>query len=159
MRYRMLSAYLLLGVLACAWCAGCSKGGLQEGAVVLVSGKLTNGGQPLEVKPDGMVEVIFSPVAEKEGEAPPNKLCSAIVDAQGNFKLTGNLGKGIIPGKYRVAVYQWERAQLKPGEKMPKDVVKGRRDALKQKFTEKASPIVRDITLSDKTIEIDISKP
>ena len=134
-------------------------GGLQEGPVVLVSGKLLNAGQPLEVKPDGAVELILTPVVEKGEAAPRNKIYHAQADAQGDFKLTGNQGKGISPGKYRVEIHQWERLQLKPGEKPGKDVVKGRRDALQQKFGEKTSPIVRDITLNSRTITIDISKP
>jgi hypothetical protein len=159
MRYRLASAYLLVGVIACAWCTGCSSGAPKEGAVVLVTGKLTNGGQPLEVKPDGAVELIFTPKVEKGEEIPLNRIYRTNVDAQGGFKLTGSLGKGILPGKYQIAVYQWERVQLKRGEKPGKDVVKGRRDALQQKFAEKTSPIVRDITLQTTTLELDVSKP
>ena len=78
------------------------------------------------------------------------------MDEKGEFKLNGNQGLGIVLGKYRIAVHQWEKAA--PGVK-GKDVVNGKQDALKKKFDEKDSRIVRDITASSATLDIDISKP
>ena len=160
MRCRSSYAYLLLGAIVGACCAGCPGSTLKEGPVVLITGKLTNAGQPLELKPDGQIEVIFTPYRDKESkEVVTSEAFPADVNAQGDFKMTGRLGKGIPVGKYRIAVRQWERVQIKPGQKPDPEVFKGRKDSLKQKFSETASTIVRDITTKDTAITIDISKP
>jgi hypothetical protein len=157
MRQRLLCAYVLFAAGICAWSVGCSKGGPDEGPVVIVSGKLTNGAQPLEAKPDTTIELVFARHIEKGAEAPPDANTFRVhPDADGDYKLIGTLGHGIPPGEYEITVYQWQKA--KPGEKITKEFVKGQRDLLK-KFDAKTPPILRNITLSDKTVDVDISKP
>ena len=46
------------------------QSGLGEGQVVIVSGRLTNGGQPLASTADCKVELVFVPFVE-QGEALP----------------------------------------------------------------------------------------
>ena len=58
--------------------------------------------------------------------------------------MKGRFGNGIPPGKYRIAVRQWDPYPD--------------RDRLEGKFSEKETPIVRDV--DGKTpIDIDLSKP
>jgi hypothetical protein len=152
----------LLGVFVCATVAGCSSGP-REGPVVLVTGKLTNKGVPLEVKKGtglaGGVEVVFSAYTEGGKRPDPSKIFPAEVNADGSFKLGGRFGRGIPLGKYRIGVHQYEPVERKPGVKMPKGVSARGVDLLQGKFDDLTSPIVREITEKDTTIEIDISKP
>ena len=157
MKYRVLFVYTLLGMFVCATIAGCSSGP-KEGPVVLVTGKLTNNGVPLEVKGGG-VEVVFSEYMDAGKRPSPGRIFNANVAADGSFKLPGRFGRGIPLGKYRIGVHQWEPVEQKPGAKMPKGMSAKGTDLLQGKFDDTTSPIVREITEKDKTIEIDISKP
>ena len=101
MKHRLPYAYVLVGAIVCAWSAGCSKGGLDEGPVVIISGKLSNGGQPLATTPDSVIEVVLTPFTDKGEEVDLKRVYRVHPDEKGEFKLTGNLGHGVSPGKYR----------------------------------------------------------
>ncbi len=161
MTCRVLCVCSLLGAFVCATVAGCSSG-QKEGPVVLVTGKLTNNGVPLEVKKGpggGGVEIVFSEFVEGKNRPSLDKVFSTSVDANGAFKFGGRFGKGIPPGKYRVGVHQWEPVQRQPGEKMPKGASSKGTDLLEGKFDNLTSPIVREVTEKARTIDIDIAKP
>ncbi len=161
MKCRVLLVCALLGMVVCATIAGCSSGP-KEGPVVLVTGKLTKSGVPLEVKKGsgpGGVEVVFGEYMDAGKRPSPSKTFTASVDDDGSFKLSGRFGRGIPLGKYRIGVHQWEPFQQKPGTKMPKGMSAKGVDLLQGQFDDLTSPIVRDITEKDKTIEIDLAKP
>lgn len=83
----------------------------------------------------GMVQLEFVPA---EGN-PATETYGAVVDAEGKFDMPG----GMPPGKYKVAVRQWDPYP--------------QTDKLGGKFSATATPIVRDVT-GDQPIEIDLDK-
>ena len=164
MKCRVFFVCALLGMVVCATIAGCSSGP-KEGPVVLVNGKLTNNGVPLEVKkatgpsPGGGVDIVFSEYTEGGKRPDPSRVFTASVDADGSFKLPGRFGRGIPIGKYRIGVHQWEPVERKPGVMAPKGSSPKGVDLLKGKFEDNTSPIVRELAEKDRTIEIDLAKP
>ncbi len=136
---------LAAGIAAILGCGGKSP---SEGVVVVVRGKVTNAGQPLQVaRADvgaGWVQIVFSKDAGTGAVVDPNQTYTTKADDSGAFELKGRFGNGIPPGKYRIAVRQWDPYPDK--------------DRLDGKFSEQQTPIVREV--ADKlTIEIDLSKP
>jgi hypothetical protein len=121
---------------------GC--GGEEGPPRLAISGKLTNAGQPLEVAGRdiglGRVVVEFYPL-DASGEPSLEPLETATVAANGEF----NLVDGIPPGKYRIAVHQWDPYP--------------QTDRLESRFDRESSPIVRDLTSETDSLEIDVSRP
>jgi len=115
--------------MGCILAFGCGGGG---GAV---KGKVLRGGQPIKVGDKGMVQVRF--IAEDNGYTAP-------VAADGSFTLTGNEGKGIPAGKYKIAVLAYDPYPTK--------------DLLGGKFSAMATPINRDVKPGDEVV-IDLDKP
>jgi len=122
---------------------GCGQGG-GEG-LIQVKGKLTNGGQPLQVKRQdiglGLVQLEFYRLEENGRQSTDPE--SARVDSQGNFTVPGHTGKGIAPGKYRIAVRQWD-----PYPSF---------DRLGGKFDAQHSPIIREIR-GPEELSLDVAK-
>jgi hypothetical protein len=152
-------------MLLCLGSAGCGGKGLpKDGQPGSVTGKVTNAGVPLEVNaPRVTVEVVFAKDEGAGKQADPKDVYRARVKEDGTFQLS-SAGKAIPPGKYRIGVHQWSYTPQKEAVKgAPKDTSSRApdrgTDLLKGKFDEATSPIVREITEKDKTIEIDISKP
>ena len=87
--------------------AGC--GGYKPKEGVTVKGSIVKGGQPLQVpRRDiglGSVEVQLIPVAPAEGSG---GLETAMAAEDGSFEFRG-AGRGVTPGKYKVAVYQHDQ--------------------------------------------------
>ena len=115
-------------IVIAAALAGCGPAGPPPG--VTVTGKVVQAGQPLTAErlPPGefAAEVIFVPLGTAGGER--EKL-----SADGSFKEAG-AGKGMPPGKYKVAVIHY---------------VQGRgSDGLKGAFSEQSTPITVDIPAS-----------
>ena len=91
-----LSALLLL--------SGCTS---SEPPRYKVTGQVTLNGKPLTVQPVlGQVKVQFLPFAEPSKLVDPND--ATYDEKTGKFTVGGLDGKGISPGKYRVAVYQYD---------------------------------------------------
>jgi hypothetical protein len=166
--YRSFSAYLSLGMLLCLGSAGCGgTGPAREGQAGSATGKVTNAGVPLEVNaPLLTVEVVFAKDEGAGKQADPKDVYRARVKEDGTFQLS-SAGKAIPPGKYRIGVRHWSffvpTGSITPG---PRPVKKGQwfvegkgDDLLKGKFDEASSPIVREITEKDRTVDIDVSKP
>jgi hypothetical protein len=132
------AALLLTALLA----AGCGKAGP---VVHKVSGRLTKGGQPLQVAGQeariGLVQLKFFRI-DDQGQIGAESW-DATADANGNFTVMGPDGKGLPPGKYRVAVFQFDP--------YPQDKLKGA-------FNEKKSRIVRDVSGATE-LNIDLDKP
>jgi len=122
-----VSCFFLL--LACILVLGCGGGG---GAV---KGKVLKGGQPLKVSDKGMVQVRF--INESDGFTAP-------VGPDGSFTLTGNEGKGIPAGKYKIAVLAYDPYPTK--------------DLLAGKFSAMATPVNKDVKPGDDVV-IDLDKP
>ncbi len=122
---------------------GC--GGAPVEKTYSVSGTITDNGDPLQVAGAdigvGMVQVLF--YLQKPDGTQAEEWESAKVDAAGKFTLLGKDGRGIKPGKYRIAVRQWDPYP--------------QTDKLGGMFDEKNSPIIRDIS-ENTTIEIDLAK-
>lgn len=148
MMHRGRSVLVLALTAACTAILGCGSGNPSEGEVVIVRGKVTNAGQPLKVAHAdvgaGWVQVVFVKDAGQGAAAGADQTYSTKADEAGAFELKGRFGNGIPPGKYRIAVRQWDPYPNK--------------DGLQGKFSEQQTPIVREV--DGKTpLEIDVSKP
>jgi hypothetical protein len=96
-----------------------------------VTGQLLKGGRPLALDPmTGLLQLAFVPVtADPSQPADPQ---FAVVDAaMGKFRVPGADGNGLAPGKYRVAVRQYDPVPT---------------DKLEDKFDERNSPIIVEVT-------------
>ncbi len=126
-----------LGIVSLCVLAGC---GANDGKMN-VTGKVLKGGAPLSVPEEEYVRVTFFPVTD--GGAPPKNTYAASYDrGAGTFKAIGADGKGIPPGKYRVAV----------------EHLKGRGDALKGAYDGDRSPLVFDIDRKTGPLVLDLDK-
>ncbi len=136
----MLCRSLGLAPLFCL-CIGCTSEKTLPN-VVMVSGRVTDGGTPLHVEGRnvaiGRVTVGFYPITD-DGER--IEATSADVDAEGNFEVID----GVKPGKYLITVRQWDPFPTT--------------DRLKGKFDEKKSRIIRDISADEIELIIDVSNP
>ncbi len=115
----------MLLFLAAAALAGCGVSGPPQG--VTVTGKILNGGAPLataKLPPGEFIgEVRFIPQGEGSAEIEP-------LAADGTFRETG-AGRGIPPGKYRLAVFHF---------------IQGRgSDGLEGSFSDEKTPIMIDV--------------
>jgi len=147
MVFRRVWLLTLIAISATAAVPGCSghASGIKETAVP-VKGRVTNAGQPLKISNAmvGWVEVIFlEPKGEGKQTAAGEKFTTH-ADENGRFTAPGRLGNGLPPGKYRIAVRQWDPFP--------------QADKLGGKFDEKNTKIVRDVTGKEE-IAIDVSRP
>jgi hypothetical protein len=106
-----------------------------------VTGKVIKGGAPLTVPEDQYVRVTFFPVTA-DGGSPKNTYAANYNRTSGTFTAVGGDGKGIPPGKYRVAI----------------EHVKNGGDALKGAFDGDRSPFVFDIDRQSRSLVIDLDK-
>jgi hypothetical protein len=143
---RLLSFILhpssLWPALLCLVVAGCGGGE----KTVPVRGRVHSAGEPLHVKGRdiglGMVQIQFYRLDEDGQQS--TITAEAVANADGRFDAPGRQGRGIPPGKYRIAVRQWD----------PYPQV----DKLQGKFDEKRSRVVREIP-GEGDLDIDVSKP
>jgi hypothetical protein len=131
-----------LAVLFALLATGCGSGG--EPAVP-ARGTVTDAGEPLHVAGRdvgiGMVVVQFYRLGD-DGQA-ASLAAEAQAQADGAFDAPGRDGRGLPPGKYLIAVRQWDPFPTT--------------DKLGGRFDEKRSKIVRE--LDGREIVIDVSKP
>jgi|YNPMSStandDraft_1061717.scaffolds.fasta_scaffold43994_2 hypothetical protein len=119
---------------------GC--GGKGQEPAVRAKGRIVMNGKPLVVSPQnrqvgiGYVRVEFYRLGPDGRTGDP--VGGMVVDENGYFEL---MGRGIPPGKYRIAVYHHD----------PDDKLGGR-------FDKDHSPIVREVTGNEDLI-IDLAKP
>ena len=130
---RALVVCLLAGLGAVA---GCGDGMLRT------RGRLVKGGQPLVAKEGEVIQVTFVPVPA-DGKPPADFYFAATDQATGTFRPAGKDGRGMPPGKYRVAV----------------EVMKKKKDQLGGRFDAEKSPFVFDVADESTVIEIDLDKP
>lgn len=124
-------AWVLFGLLV----PGCSR----SDGKLNVSGKVLKSGSPLTVPEEEYVRVTFFPITA-DGGPPKNTYAADYNRTSGTFRAVGGDGKGVPPGKYRVAV----------------EHVKKGGDALKGAYDGDRSPIVVDIDRKTKPLVIDL---
>ena len=131
---RVVSFVLLLLV---ALTAGCGSGRVKA------RGRLLRDGQPLPADEPGVVHLVFIPLAEANPAAPEGSFVAEFHRSDATFRVTGRDGRGIPPGKYRIAV----------------QVNRNRKDVFGGAFNAVNSPFVREVTSSGDEIVLDLEKP
>lgn len=123
--------------------AGCGE---PAEKAVSVKGTVLNAGQPLEVAGRdvgiGVVQIAFHRVLDDGTISQDPEMAS--VDAQGRFEIKGRSGRGLEPGKYKVAIYQYDP--------YPQN------EKLQGKFSLENTPLEYTIQ-EDRELAIDVSRP
>jgi hypothetical protein len=104
-------------------------------------GRIVKGGAPFTVPEGEYVRVIFFPVTS-DGQPPQNTYIAAYNRADGTFRAMGPDGKGIPPGKYRIAL----------------EHLKKKKDLFRGAFDGDRTPIVREVQGSTEIL-IDLDHP
>jgi hypothetical protein len=127
-------------ILAAALCllalSGCGGDGRLQ-----ARGRIVKGGTPFTVPEQEYVRVTFFPVTP-DGKPPANTYAATYNGADGTFRAVGPDGKGIPPGKYRIAIEH---------ERKKRDLFKGAYDGDR-------SPFVFDVHSSAEEILITLDK-
>jgi len=148
-----------LALAAALWLPGCGGGG----NAVWVTGKLLKGGSAY-VPPTGQtVNVTFVVMDAKDGAGKPvaggEPFWAEVDQTTGTFTVPGQDGRGIPPGKYRIAVTQkLTREAFDAANKSRKRAVDRDADTLADKFGPGTSPIVRELVKPGEVV-IDLDKP
>ena len=125
-----LRVLLFLG-LACL-VVGCGSKGIEA------HGRLVKSGTPFLPSNEETVHIAFFP-AEDAGANSKSYVVN-FNRTEGTFRA---IGKGMPPGKYRVAV----------------SITKGRKDELKGAFSAKDSPLLCDVVSASEEITLDLATP
>jgi hypothetical protein len=123
-----------LGLLVLAGCGGDGR--------LTTRGRLVKGGAPFTVPEEEYVRVTFFPITA-DGKPPKNTYASTYNGADGTFRAHGPDGKGIPPGKYRIAI----------------EHEAGRKDRFQGAYDGDRSPFVFDIDARTREIVIDLDNP
>ncbi len=107
-----------------------------------LQGRLLKSGQQFEAGPDELIQVTMVPIMPN-GELPRDHYYCNVDDAKGIFVVAGKTGKGLPPGKYRVAL----------------ELMKKKKDIYKGKYDQERSPYVFEIDAKTKEIVIDLDLP
>jgi hypothetical protein len=126
----MLRVLMVFG-LAC-FVAGCGSKGIQA------HGRLVKNGTPFLPSEGETVHIAFFP-AEDAGESSKSYVVN-FNRTDGTFRA---IGKGMPPGKYRVAV----------------SITKGRKDELKGAYNAKDSTLLCDVLSASEEITLDLATP
>jgi len=135
MRLFMWSGCVLALVLTAAGCGPSDN-------LLALQGRLLKSGEKFEAGADELVQITFVPILPN-GEPPRDHYYANIDDAKGTFVAAGKTGRGLPPGKYRVAV----------------QLMKKKKDQYSGKFDQVKSPYIFDIDAKTKEIVIDVDKP
>lgn len=129
--------YLIaVAVGLCLLAAGCNDGMLRT------KGRLLKGGQPFIPQTGEFIEITFVPILP-EGKPPADFYFAEVDQSTGVFKPFGKNGKGMPPGKYRVAV----------------ELMRKKKDQFGGKYDTEKSPFVFDVEASTTEIVIDLDRP
>jgi hypothetical protein len=105
-------------------------------------GRIVKGGTPFTVPDTEYVRVTFFPVTA-DGKPPKNTYAATYNGADGTFRAVGPDGKGVPPGKYRIAVaHEGKR----------------RNDLFRGAYDGDRSPFVFDVDARSGEIVIDLDK-
>ena len=132
LRNRKIVVLMLCALAVC----GCGSGERKLKA----KGRVVKGGAPFTVSADEYVRVTFYPMAA-DGSQPKNSYVAVYDRNDGKFTVVGPDGKGVPPGKYRVAVEH---------ERKRKDLLEGAYDADR-------SPFVVEVTSKSQDIVLDLA--
>ncbi|HTK77940.1 MAG TPA: DUF1559 domain-containing protein [Gemmataceae bacterium] len=99
-------------------------------------------GAPLVPADDEVVRILFVPVPEG-GARVTDYYVATFNRSDGTFQAAGNDGKGMPPGKYRIAI----------------EHLKDKKDMLKGALSPDRSPITRDVDAKTGEIVLDLAKP
>jgi hypothetical protein len=125
---------LTICVLLLTTC-GCGSGTYQT------RGRVLKGGAPLTVEEPDFVRVVLVPLPE-DGSKVMDWYVAEFKGSDGTFIVKGKDGKGMPPGKYRVAL----------------EHMKGRRDAFKGAFDAERSPFIVSVRSAGDEITVDVDK-
>jgi hypothetical protein len=149
---------LLLAHLAVSGCGSSSN-------TIWVTGKLQKGGATYTPPAGQKLEMTFyaMEVIDETGKKLTNAepYLADLNPEDGTFSVPGAEGKGIPPGKYRVAISQrLTRDAVEKASKAKRKVVNRDADSLASQFGMATSPIMRDLTSScEVTIDMDHPMP
>jgi hypothetical protein len=129
--YRSFAFFFCFSVLVLSGCSGDGK--LQP------RGKILKGGSPFTVPEEEYVRITFHPIPA-DGSRARHVYAAVYNHGDATFKVVGADGKGLPPGKYRVAIEH---------ERNRKDLFKGAYDADRSRW-------VFDLDSSSKEIVIDL---
>jgi hypothetical protein len=116
-------------------------GGCGGDGRVNARGRIVKNGQPFQLGEGEGLRIVFYP---PEAAGATYESYVAVFDkADGSFRVTGKDGKGLPPGKYRVAL----------------EHLKQKKDLFKGFYSGKQTPIIREVTDSYHEIVIDLDKP
>jgi len=158
MRRSPLALALLIAPLVAS--PGCG----QSGNTIRVSGKLLKGGAPY-APPKGQavsVTLVGLEVQDKAGKTIPSSepFWANFDPAGATFSVPGVAGRGIPPGKYRVAVTQkLTREAFDAAYPQPQRDVSREADTLADQFGPGTSPIVRELKTTGEELVIDLDHP
>jgi hypothetical protein len=127
-----LSTVLLIGCLL----TGCGQDRVKA------RGRLLKSGQPFVPSEKEIVHVALFPAGEGS-DASARSYVAMFNRQDGTFKVTGADGKGLPPGKYRVAV----------------SLMKEHKDELKGAFNVQNSPVVCEVSSASSEITVDLATP
>jgi hypothetical protein len=150
---------LVLALLIAALVA--SPGCGEPSNVVSVKGKLLKGGTTYVPPKDQVVTVTFVALEIQDNSGKSIQTAEpfqAEVDQEnGTFSVPGTDGRGIPPGKYRVAVTQkMLREAFNAANPRPKKSMNRETDMLANRFGIDTSPIIREVKSSGEwTIDLD----
>jgi hypothetical protein len=155
----MRRLHLVLALLSAAFVA--SPGCGEPSNVVWVKGKLQKGGTAYVPPKDQVVTVTFVglEIQDNSGKAiqAAEPFQAEVDQDSGTFSVPGTEGRGIPPGKYRVAVTQkMTREAYNAANPKPKKRVNRETDMLANRFGLDTSPIIREVKSSGEwTIDLD----
>jgi hypothetical protein len=158
----MLRGVLVVAaVIATSLClSGCG-----DGRSVWVTGKLVKGGAKYNPPEGHLVTVTFVGIElpnESGKVVQAEEAFQAVLDPDsGSFSVPGPEGRGIPPGKYRVAVTQKQKREAFDAAKAKAQIKKGvdrETDTLRNQFGLESSQIIREIK-SGGEIVIDLDNP
>jgi hypothetical protein len=115
---------------------GCGNSGTYQ-----TRGRVLKGGAPLTVAEPDFMRVVLVPLPE-DGKKVLDWYVAEYNGSEGTFIVKGKDGKGMPPGKYRVAL----------------EHVKGRKDAFKGAFDAERSPFVVSVSSASDVITVDVDQ-
>jgi hypothetical protein len=105
-------------------------------------GQIIKDGNPYTAQETDIVRVTFVPIPEDGGKVMDWHI-AVFNKSDGTFVASGKDGKGVPPGKYRIAV----------------EHLRQKKDLLNGAFDPEKSPFVRDVKSSSDTLTLDLAKP
>ena len=128
--------WLLSAFSAALLVAGCGP------AMLKTKGRLVKEGAPYRPADGEMIRVMFVPIPPG-GEVVKDYFMAQYNPKDGSFQVVGKDGKGMPPGKYRIAV----------------EHLRQKNDLLNGVYNSEDSPFVREVTPSTGELVLDFSKP